>query len=1037
MLYKKKITSFFIIFLFCFSVVFGQSDNEVMTLEQIDSLIESKDFTSALRELSLYIKVYPNQFDKAQKRISKVMQHREYYNLRAFALSDLMRQSEDVDNVDDINQNELDNKKMEIILALEKSENNFSPEHIAFTNDARRTVRLSYYINRSNAIIAQGEKFVLESNLSDYKSFLLASEKFKEGISIKTYDSDVYYEGDNEISVVYDSKTLKEVEKHINNINNYYLSLKNLYESCQLSYTEYINACTNGDVSLIEQTFKVVNENFTRLSFVRNMIQKEGKELQEIDKKILSENPGLNDTSFVTFSLWAILGVDNRFDTGLIGSMDAFWNTRVESMKNHVYLAIKNKAKSLFGMFDSSNFFVRTNYTSINSLRVELCDLTEHSKAIHNLYSLLNDCKITDFVAFNESMDFAYNLFKKDFRTLFSLSRSLMNEKNKEVNKTLSETDYVTNTLESIAFFNKTLNSTITEKNDFNLTNWKDYSELKPENIPIVKVSGTEVKNEKLSWKSEIDFYNRLISAAEKECVSSCGENWSTLAKLYSDKGDKKLSEFTMRHTSINNYLIGVKDKNQSGIIKYYPKEASDEAVKLNKELLSEKNKFIGYKETLNGGLSYKNSEKIYSSCLINIDSILVGFEDLIIKNNSVISQAKLKIQLATKDENEANLNYQRAVSALNKNNFEEARTLLDIARKKYTSSLSQQENSKLRIESDEKLFKLDLEISKQQNEYIVSETRYLKDSARTAYYEGNFEEAEKNLVQARTLWAITNVENDQEIENLMALVNNALSMKTGRVIASADPLYPEMSQILSIANQYYVQGEELMNKGQKDKAIEILNQAREKLKTLQLIYPLNQEASLLSLKIDKLIDPKTFNEMFERKIENAKNDYKNKRKQNQAYADLLDLQQINPNYKGLASLILNVEYDLGIKQKPIDNSSKIKSSDLQKQAEKLYSNYPNDESQLRRAISLLDQAISLNPDNKVAKKLKDEIQTNIGGRATDILSAADEQTYQLAVQEMNRGNIINANTLVEELVSKNGRNKKLRQLQTKIKSLM
>ena len=84
-------------------------------------------------------------------------------------------------------------------------------------------------------------------------------------------------------------------------------------------------------------------------------------------------------------------------------------------MKNHVYLAIKNKAKSLFGMFDSSNFFVRTNYTSINSLRVELCDLTEHSKAIHNLYSLLNDCKITDFVAFNESMDFAYNLFKKDF----------------------------------------------------------------------------------------------------------------------------------------------------------------------------------------------------------------------------------------------------------------------------------------------------------------------------------------------------------------------------------------------------------------------------------------------------------------------------------------------------------------------------------------------------------------------------------------------------------------------------------------------
>ena len=80
--------------------------------------------------------------------------------------------------------------------------------------------------------------------------------------------------------------------------------------------------------------------------------------------------------------------------------------------------------------------------------------------------------------------------------------------------------------------------------------------------------------------------------------------------------------------------------------------------------------------------------------------------------------------------------------------------------------------------------------------------------------------------------------------------------MKTGRVIPPTAPLYPEMSQMLSIAHQYFDSGSAKIKKGQKAEGVELLEQAKKKLQEVQLVYPLNQEASLLTLRIDQLIDP-------------------------------------------------------------------------------------------------------------------------------------------------------------------------------------
>ena len=200
--YKHRIISLLIIILMSFSLYAQDSKirgGEVMSLWQIDHLIELTDYSTALQQLSLYIKKYPDQFDKAQKRVSKILKARSAYNNQAIELAEKMRLSAEGENLTDEEINELDVQKMDIIVALEKSEENPPLEEVNLTNDARRTVRLSYYINKSNIIVNQGSSLVASGNLDSKDNYTGAIEKFKEGLTLKTNDSDIVFNGDEEI----------------------------------------------------------------------------------------------------------------------------------------------------------------------------------------------------------------------------------------------------------------------------------------------------------------------------------------------------------------------------------------------------------------------------------------------------------------------------------------------------------------------------------------------------------------------------------------------------------------------------------------------------------------------------------------------------------------------------------------------------------------------------------------------------------------------------------------------------------------------
>ena len=394
--------------------------------------------------------------------------------------------------------------------------------------------------------------------------------------------------------------------------------------------------------------------------------------------------------------------------------------------------------------------------------------------------------------------------------------------------------------------------------------------------------------------------------------------------------------------------------------------------------------------------------------------------------------QRSVQSQLAA---NEADLRFSEAKSALDNEQFDIARRRLQDSLTKYDEALNLQNNSKLRAECDEKLMNLGNEITKRENQIVVVEVRQLKNQARDAYFNGRFEDAEKLLTQAQSRWAVTNVEEDEEIVSLMNYVNTAISMQTGREIAATDPLYPEMSQLLNIAYQYYDQGSAKIASGDKVGGLDSLDKALETLQRLQYVFPINQEASLLTLKINKLKEPQKFASEFDQKIKIARELCKNKSTQQEGYANPLDYLALEPNYKGLKDLVYQVEIDIGIRQKKVAKTEVNRAQNYVKDAQVLFNKAGNDEDKLKKALDKINQAIKLNPDNKEAMALKDKITTKIGGNTITVLSTEDERIYQLAVKKLQENDIIGANALAMQLLKKkqNGSLKKIKDLKNKI----
>lgn len=995
--------------------VFASGSKE-SDFEHIDNLIEERNYTEALALLSDYMSRHPHDFDRCQQRIKKILKVRAEYAETAETLIDVI-----------LNEPENDEKKLQMISSLEGMEKNSTESTKKFIADTRVAAEFTYNRAKFEELIEKGSAETRQGNYAaslrtNYSGFELYNVTFHE----RGYDKKFVAEIDDALNLIL--KTISDYEAAGVELNKAFDSLN--------------TSIKNADKKNMASALQNAEKQTAYFAELRNKIADSGYLFKNSFEYLSEQDPELTEASFLAFAYRFVLGRSSTKDSGMIAAMDTHICRLVEQSKNSMLALIDKNFEDLSAILsDYETLSFVKNKSAISDSRKNALETLAAGLRISDFYKKL---KYGPFAGAYGSIVYEQSdtSFRKKLEEGNLICDVLQNQLEQNSNYAQTSGIIAKNMLvkpdtedeELLASYSSAAAARI-KKSD------KSYIQfVKEQTDTLLKIKSASLINKDAfgAGLSNVNGFN-YISAARK--IASSAD--ATISHVEDDT-------YGLWQSLFDDFCAGAENIAASGEAVYekaYPmlnEKLDPEAKSHPKELIPLMNAALTdiskYRPVI-VSLKAELNEAPFNTEFIKkeLDADIERMNKTESTGRALVVAAQDRVVLSQRAKNEADLRFNQAEKALAKQNFQDARDYLQRSRTKYNESLLYQDSDELRIKTDSSLISLGAEINRAENELVVREVRTLKTQAKNMYYAGNFEQAELLLSQAKTRWASTNVDEDPEITALQSLVGTALSMKTGRVIPTSAPLYPEMSQILSIANQYYNQGSQLMKEGKTKEAESVLNNAKQKLRELQLVYPLNQEASLLTLRIDKLIDPDAFEEFFKQKVNSAQTDYLDPKKQQTVYADLLDLAEINPNYPGLKKFIYNVEIKLGIRVLPPDQTALRKAEQLTREAAKIYDSNKRDEITLNSALAKVNEALKFNPDNTDAQVLKDRINTALGGSGTAVLPAEAENLYQQAVIQLQQGNTLQAAAIVSKLMQNAQYRKasKILDLKKKVDSLL
>ena len=959
-----------------------------------------QDYDAALILLQEYIAKKPQDFDAAQKRLKKIINSRIAFSEKAEELVGVL-----------MNEPLEDKKKLDMIASLEALlEKNPSTLYTGFIQETKAAAQFTYYRAVFDEIMEKGSLLVEKGAYNE------AIQLFYSGLDL--YQKEFFEEN-------WDPALKQEVKNKLDLLPILIADFPQIFAN--LNEAEKVFSEKQNNLATVLDFFPVFLDSFQKFASYQNEIQSIGAFFNNSFTDLQKENPNLTEASFLAFASRFLLGRQNSETTGIIASYNQQWNKKIEPFLIASDLLIQKE-------FNTSSLMIQSLKTNFNlaSLEKAQTSFAETEKALNYVENLL-----------------ALYQLKRENDGSASVYHDTSRSKNLLFLKAL-EAEYVlyANNIEKEAneknLFFAFKESAIASEYASNL--FKNTKEILDLNQDYNRAEERISDLADTTYEVWLVFYNTLLRDLEgsiQENLAYLSQEWDSFAQFLENEAKKIENYYTSLYAEGLERLNPEKKENPETLLALsYPAESIllfNEILKnidADTREIDEKNKSLLESKVFHESLFSKEVEETS----FFLSKLISDLENLKRQTQSRILIAEQEILLAERAKNEALLRVSQVQEAIRNNAFQNARDNLARARTKYNESLEHQESESLRKESDEQLILLANEITRKENEIVIRDVRNLKNEAKTAYYQGNFERAETLLIQAENRFAVTNVgEKDPEITNLLILVGTALSMKTGRVILPSAPLYPEMSQIMSLAKQYFEKGKRLLAENKRAEALTVLNDAKKKIRELQIVYPLNQEASLLTLRIDQLIDPAAFESFFAQRITQAKQDFRDLTKRQSAYTDLLDLSEINPRYPGLSDFIYNAEIEMGIRVRPPDQKALAESRRLTNEAALVVNSASRDEIQLNAALAKLNTALENNPDNEEAMVLKDRVQIMIGGKASIVLSSESEDLYQRAILELQRGNVLQAAGIVNTLLQKreNQNSSKIIDLKKKVDSLL
>lgn len=996
-----------------------------MTLREIDRIIDEpneRNLRQALLELNKYLDQNPQEFDAVQRRYKKILNSRKLYSELANELINLIKNSseEESEIID-----ERIKKLTQQILALE-----FNPDdkRLDIIKDTNYLVSIRQYsaIQNKTAKLIQGGKY------SE------AIKKAAEGLEI-LHENFIAEFGKEKISGEVDS-CVREIKKNLELFDGIVLHLEK-------TSTAYINAVNSENTAAAQSALLSVKSAFSDYADLRNSIAEKGLSLEKKSaelKKIAEKNkkgkktdssenyvehgeeyPGLAGGSVFGWS--EMPGADH----GILGVMDAAFNVNIEKMKS-ASVSVLNSLAVRFSETSSVQSFRQSKILPEKSALLKIGAFGKNSREINSLYSLLKTRDGKEFqtsyqnfeisVEYLEKIALYSEIFVDDVVKIVEIKSSadkiLQPENPGESAR--SENSYIQSLLDVAAEINSVknqINTNSPKKSDWSekyrnlLEKQNSYVAQNP--LPQKKTDGIQIEDKILEWEKIGETYNDYIFALNDYCFELVSGLYARGAEFYALAGLEYEKNAENSRQEIAQNIEGML---VNGMRRRFSRTAVQKILDLEKYIQGGKSalEFGLEKVTDSYEASYENSVLSIKSSIAKLENFQAGLKKSLDEANSLVADSDKKIQ-------EGNKNYETARKFFRQQKFDEARNAANSSIESYDDSLRFDYSENLALESRKKVEKLLAEISEQQKIIIDKEVNDLIVQAGKEFNNDNYAEVQTLLNRAQERWNVVFVDyaND-EILNMMKIVENALNANNGREVLPSDSLYRDVSQMLRSAKQSFEKGKSLSKKGKSDEASTEFNEALQTLEILRSLVPRNTAANKLRLEIQQFQDPKQFEINFANRVSQAKEnaasaakDSSGNEKLLQAYAELSDLAEINPNYPGLKNAILEIEYSLGKKKRPLSAAVKKQAEQLASESQKLFQS-----GTYQDAFKKINQAISIDSENQNFKSLRSKISARL---KTNVYTRDSNYTdrYQEVVELISS----NRYEMAEEIISEMWKN--------------
>jgi hypothetical protein len=417
--------------------------------------------------------------------------------------------------------------------------------------------------------------------------------------------------------------------------------------------------------------------------------------------------------------------------------------------------------------------------------------------------------------------------------------------------------------------------------------------------------------------------------------------------------------------------------------------------------------------------------DKPYVAADSGIDALIASAED-VLKGAAAEMEALTAAARRAQDQHDkaAELvksgaaGYDQAVK-LSASDPERAKNFITDASDAFGKSLTFEEDPAIRarVEAGGDIEKLSNQIYTTLKQRDVTEVEGLISQGAKLFNSGQYADANQKFTQADNRWKERHPGEmySRDLDYWLTLSKTAQAMSGNRELSPTDASYDVVSSYLNLANQDFLNAQRLMNQGKKDEAQPYLDSAIRNLQSVLSLFPENRISRVLELKITELKDPKAFRaKLLALRDLNIQGERNGSIPTQEAYLALLDIREFIPMDPILTQNILEIEYELKIKERPL-SATKIRESDqFYVQAQRLYNR--NETVTYQPALDALDKALEINRNNEKARALRAIIKAQ-QGQPVEVLKASAYAEYLRAKGLAESGQVSDAFRIVDQLM--------------------